>query len=56
MADRDYFLKQAETCLRLARWTIDPYLSQQLRDLAAEFQAKADAESDPPGESEQEDK
>jgi hypothetical protein len=33
--------KQAETCLRLARSTTDPYVSDQLRALAAAYQAKA---------------
>jgi hypothetical protein len=46
MTSREYFLKQAETCQRLARGTTDPYVSDQLRALAAEYQAKAqEAES-----------
>jgi hypothetical protein len=41
MVSREYLLKQAETCLRLAHSTTDPYVSDQLRALAAEYQAKA---------------
>ena len=48
MACRDYFLKQAETCLRLARSTTDLGVARKLSDMAAEFQAKAEAESDAP--------
>lgn len=49
MVSREYLLKQAETCLRLARGTTDPYVSDQLRALAAEYQAKAEeAKSDLP--------
>ena len=48
MACRDYFLKQAEICLRLARGTTDVGVAMKLNDMAAEFQAKAEAESDAP--------
>jgi hypothetical protein len=41
MVSREYLLKQAETCLRLAHSTTDPHVSDQLRALAAEYQAKA---------------
>ena len=54
MVSREYLLKQAETCLRLARSTTDPYVSDQLRALAAEYQAKAhekDQETGSPKES-----
>ena len=47
MVSREYLLKQAETCLRLARGTTDPYVSDQLRALAAEYQAKAQAAESP---------
>ena len=49
MASREYFLKQAETCLRLVAGPPTLTFSDQLRALAAEFQAKAEeAKSDPP--------
>jgi hypothetical protein len=41
MSDREYFLKQAATCLRLARSTTDEAVAQKLHALAAEFQQKA---------------
>jgi hypothetical protein len=51
MACRDYFLKQAETCLKLARSTTDLGVARKLTDMAAEFQAKAETERDAPNHS-----
>jgi hypothetical protein len=49
MASREYFLKQAETALRLAKLSTDEEFAQRLLALAAEYQQKADAaENDPP--------
>ena len=42
MVSRDFLVKQAETCLQLARGTTDPYVSDQLRALAAGYQAEAE--------------
>jgi hypothetical protein len=42
MASREHFLKQAETCLRLAVQTTDPDLALKLQELAAEYRQKAD--------------
>ena len=41
MAIRDDFLKQAETCLRLARGSTDRDTARELTDLAAELKARA---------------
>jgi hypothetical protein len=49
MTSREYFLKQAETALRLARSSTDEEFAQRLLGLAVEFKRKADAaENDPP--------
>lgn len=48
MASREYYLKQAATCLRLANSLTDGEVARRLREMAAEFQQKArDAESKP---------
>ena len=41
MVGREYFLKQAEICLRLARGLTNGEVAQRLRAMAAEFHAKA---------------
>jgi hypothetical protein len=53
MARREYFLKQAETCLRLARGTTDRDTAEDLMAMAAEYQANArEAENQPPKDKE----
>jgi hypothetical protein len=48
MASREYYLKQAEIALRLARSSTDEEFSQRVLALAAEYQKKADeAHNDP---------
>ena len=49
MTEREYLLKQAETCLRLAASTTDEAVARKLREMAAEYQVKAQ-EADPPKE------
>ena len=46
MVNREYLLKQAEKCLRLARGATADDVAQNLRDLAAEYQAKAQEQDD----------
>ena len=45
MVNREYLLKQAEKCLRLAQGTTTDDVAQKLRDLAAEYQAQAQSEN-----------
>jgi uncharacterized membrane protein (DUF106 family) len=46
MVGREYYLKQAATCLRLANSLTDGEVASRLREMAAEFQQKArDAEN-----------
>jgi hypothetical protein len=46
MVGREYYLKQAATCLRLANSLTDGEVAKRLREMAAEFQQKArDAEN-----------
>jgi hypothetical protein len=57
MASREYYLKQAEIALRLARSSTDEEFSRRVLALAAEYQKKAEAaENDPckrPGDKKQ---
>jgi hypothetical protein len=41
MVSREYFLKQAETCLRLAKSLTEGEVAQRLRAITAEFREKA---------------
>ena len=41
MTEREDLLKQAETCLRLAANTTDDEVARKLREMAAEYHAKA---------------
>jgi hypothetical protein len=50
MVSREYYLKQAALCRRLARNSTDEEFSQRVLALATEYEAKAQAESDPPDE------
>ena len=51
MVSREYLLKQAETCRRLANGLTEGDVSRKLRDLAAEYQAQAqEAETHPPND------
>jgi hypothetical protein len=42
MSDADHFRKQAETCLRIAGQTSDGTAAQRLRELAAEYEYRAE--------------
>jgi hypothetical protein len=42
MNDRTNFRQQAQRCLRLADQSLDQMAAQRLRELAAEYQRKAD--------------
>jgi len=41
MPGRDYFVRQAETCRSVARYTGDPDLAERLIELAEDFERRA---------------
>lgn len=41
MPGRDYFVRQAETCRSVARYTGDPDLAERLTELAEDFERRA---------------